>query len=223
MILKADTILAFDANIERTNMLITSMEKIKGYDRMYQDRAYEQHYKLGQAVTESQNKELLKIEAACAEHAIISMATVYETFLKDLLQEVLYEYGEYFCSIETDYTEIIKKLVKGAKKHDYQSIGKELGINSRYGYTQLFKAYSIPIETPEEKALYDFIFVYRNSFIHHGNKMSANTLKKLEAQQVVKEEALTTRSKRLRTKVERAIPKTWIKVLKLLEKKTKKK
>jgi len=223
MILKTDTILAFAANVERTNILITSMEKIKGYNRIYQERSYEQNYKMGQVITEVQNRELVKIEAACAEHAIISMATVYETFLKDLLQEVLYEYGGYFCLKETNYSETITKLVKGPKKNDYQSIGKALGINSRYGYIQFFKAYSIPIETPEEKALYDLIFVYRNSFIHHGSKMSANTLKKLEAQDIVKEQTLTTRSKRLRTKVERAIPKTRIKVLQLLEKKTKKK
>ncbi len=66
MIQKANAIETFQKNIERTDMLITAMEKIGAYNRIYQDKAYEINSEYGRIVTESQNKELIIIEQSCA-------------------------------------------------------------------------------------------------------------------------------------------------------------
>ena len=54
MILEVNSLYTFVENLERTNMLITAMEKIKAYNRLYQDKTYEKNLELEKIVEEAQ-------------------------------------------------------------------------------------------------------------------------------------------------------------------------
>lgn len=79
LIEKTDAIASLKRNLHRTEMLIEAMAKIKAYNRLYQmedihDREY---YEMVKAV---QDQQLEHIERSCGQHAIISLATAFETY-----------------------------------------------------------------------------------------------------------------------------------------------
>ena len=86
MIKENDAFEVFEINMERTDMLIQAVDKIGGYNFLYQEKADEVSPDYRSIVKSSQDKELLKISNSCFEHAIISIATAFETYLKELVQ-----------------------------------------------------------------------------------------------------------------------------------------
>ena len=80
MVEKTDAIPLLGKNLNRTDMLIEAMTKIKAYNRLYQmEHARDRDYLVVKGV---QDKQLEKIEQSCAEHAIVSLATAFETYYK---------------------------------------------------------------------------------------------------------------------------------------------
>ena len=78
MIEKTNALNLFEKNLQRTEMLIRAIEKISAYNRIYQAQQTElQHNKVVKSV---QDKELVQIEKSCAEHALISLVTAFETY-----------------------------------------------------------------------------------------------------------------------------------------------
>ena len=142
------------------------------------------------------------------KHAIISLTTLFEIFYKELLQELLYRFPKYFNSIETKYSAIIKKLTNDSSNHDHQSIAELLDLKNRFKFLKFFKSFKLNFLLSNEKELVEYIYIWRNCFVHNGGKVDNNTLSKLQnVTKPVDEVYLSTESKRLRTKMKRLIPK----------------
>ncbi|MGE5943491.1 MAG: hypothetical protein ACM31G_04030, partial [Flavobacteriales bacterium] len=125
MINKTFALAVFEVNLDRTNMLITAMEKIKACNRIYQFKAYEENLQYGKIVEEVQGNELAKIEQSCSEHAVISIATIFETFIKEFVPELLIKNEEFFLNNKTKYTDTIEQLIKESNYYTYEEIEKK--------------------------------------------------------------------------------------------------
>jgi hypothetical protein len=96
-------------NLQRTEMLITAMEKIKAFNQIYQmKQTNPDDYRI---VRGFQDAELVKIEQSCGEHAIISLATAFETYYKELTQQLLAQHPEYFIARRTVYSDKVINLI----------------------------------------------------------------------------------------------------------------
>jgi hypothetical protein len=217
MIVKTHASEVYESNIRRTNSLINAMDKIKALDRLYQEKTYAENYEMGRIVAQVQNEAFTHLQLSCAQHAIISLATAFETYLKELLQELLFKYGDYFCKTETSYSKKVEELIKSPAKNDYEAIAVALQLRGRYDYIDFFEEYSINLFSAEDKKLFEYIYLYRNCFVHNGNKIDAKTARKIQALRVVKDEPLPTQSKRLRTKFEKCIPKSYKEAIEFLQ------
>jgi hypothetical protein len=208
MIIKANSFKVFLENIQRTDMLIEAVDKIKAYNRLYQDRAYVEEYKYGKMVEEIQNAQLVKIGNSCSEHAIISLATTFETFCKELIQQLLSEFPDFFQKRNTKYSKTIEKLTDDKTEYDYEVITKKLNLYSRFDFNTFYKTYGLVFLTVEESNLVEYIYLKRNSFVHNGNRMDSKTKLSLKnSGHPVKEVLIATESKKLRTKIKVLIPK----------------
>ena len=157
MIIKADSIRVFLENIQRTEMLIQAVDKIKAYNRLYQDTAYVEEYRYGKMVEEIQNAQLVKIENSCSEHAIISLATTFETFCKELIQQLLFEFPDFFQKGKTKYSITINKLISDKTEYDYEVITRNLCLFSRFDFNSFFKTYGLVFLKDEESNLIEYI------------------------------------------------------------------
>jgi hypothetical protein len=208
MIEETNALKIFAKNLDRTNMLIVAMQKIAGYDRIYQMNAYEKHLEFGRAVENVQNEELRRIENSCAEHAIISLSTLFETYLKTLVQELLFQFPNYFFNRQSKYSAKIEALINSPKSIDYEEISEVINLNSRFQYFSFLEAYDLDVFTPDEKSFIEYIYIYRNCYVHNAGKVDSKTKTKLEKiVPPIKESVKTTNSKLLRTKMKRLIPK----------------
>lgn len=219
MIQATNALDVFSENLNKTNMLIQAMEKIKAYNRIYQFKAYEQNITYGKIVEDYQNRELNEIEISCSEHVIISLTTIFETYSKDLLQQLLNDYTNYFQTFTTKHTQEIKALINDRKKYDSEDITIKLNLNNRFDFIKFYKLYKINFLTKEETNLFEYIYIIRNCYLHNGSKIDSKTITKLN--KVIKptnEFYLSTDAKRLRTKVKRAIPKIHERMLKQINK-----
>jgi len=202
MILEINSLITFSENLERTNMLITAAEKIKAYNRIYQFKTYEKNLELGKVVEEVQNKEFIKIEISCSEHAIISLTTIFETFCNELVQELLYRFPRYFTSINTKYSEFIIKLINDSAKYNYESIIELLDLGNRFKLYKFFKLNNLTFLLDNELELIEYIYIWRNCFVHNGSKVDKHTFSKLQhINKPLNEAYLSIESKRLRTKM----------------------
>jgi hypothetical protein len=162
VIAQADAVAIFHINIERTNMLIEAVGKIKAYNWLYQQRIAETEPHFLQTVTQVQDTQLEKIGRSCAEHTIISLATVFETYYSELLQELLANRPDYFIMQPTDYTHKLNSLLSDSKFYTYEEIEKGLGLRGRKSYYRFFQSYNIPfIDNDTEQELIEPIM--RNS------------------------------------------------------------
>lgn len=212
----------FIANMERTEMLITAMGKIKTYNWIYQQKALEKNLEFGYTVQRVQDKELRKIEKSCAEHAILSLSTNFEVYYKDLVQELLYKYPGFFKNIKVKYQEKILNMLFSKMRYDYDMIAQELGLKNRFDVYTFFKEYGITFLTLDEKKIIEHIFTIRNSYVHNAGRRDKKTKKKLKKYpSPTMEGYLTTEAKRLRTKFKRLIIKVYDRVLKEFEEKMK--
>ncbi len=199
MIKRTDAIALLHKNLGRTEMLFTAMEKIKAYNRIYQMNIRDlEYYKI---VKNIQDQELERIERSCGEHAIISLATAFETYYKELLQELLYKYPSYFLSKHTSYSSVVNNLIERSDPVTYEEIESALRLQKRSDYDKLFKAYSIPFLSAEDKAFVKYIVLWRNCFVHNAGRITAKARESLTGiQKPFDEPLLSTEAKRLRTK-----------------------
>lgn len=152
-------------------------------------------------VTAVQNRQLVSIEQSCAEHAIISLATAFETYYKELLQQLLFEFPEVFISQRTKYTDQIKALIEENHRNTYEEIEVRLKLHNRFDYYQLFTAYSLPLLTSQDRDFIEYIYVKRNSFVHHAGKTTPRTQSRLDKVKApFSVTSVKTESKKLRTK-----------------------
>ncbi len=177
MIKENNTMIVFNANMHRTNMLITAIEKIKAYNWLYQQKAYENDIEYGKLVKSIQNQELEEIEKSCTEHAKISLSTTFEVFLKDLIQELLFNKPEYFLKTRTSYYHKLKTLIEDSLTYEYDSILKNLNLNNRYDFINFLGQYGIILLDQNQKNLVDIIYIYRNNYVHSGSKLDSKTKK----------------------------------------------
>ena len=206
MIEITNAIEVFQQNIGRTKALIEAMDKIKAYNCLYQMREAVTDPQIAKLVTEIQDRQLAWIELSCAEHAIISLATAFETYCKELVQELLASYPDYFLRYKTNDTNQVRKLIESKEKISLEKIEATLKFKNRFDYYRFFESYSIPFLSEKEAELIEYIFIKRNYFVHNAGKPNGKTEVKL--QQIphpVKEEMIRTEAKKLRTKLERVI------------------
>lgn len=208
MIETTNAIQIFQINIGRTNALIEAMDKIKAYNRIYQmsESATSLGLEHAKSVAQIQNRELNWIELSCAEHAIISLATAFETYYKELVQELLANYPDFFFSQDTNSVSRVRELIVSKEKYSWEEIGLKLKLKYRRNYYNFFKDYSVPFLSEKETELIEYIFVKRNDFVHNTGKSDKKT--KVELQKIhppVNEEMIRTEAKRLRTKLERTV------------------
>jgi ribosomal protein S17E len=208
MIKTTNAIQIFQINLGRTNALIVAMDKIKAYNRIYQmsESATSLGLEHAKTVEQIQNQELNWIELSCAEHAIISLATAFETYYKELIQELLGSYPDYFLSQDTKNVDQVRELVTSKEKYTWEEIGSRLKLKYRLSYYNFFKDYSVPFLSEKEAELIDYIFVKRNGFVHSASISDKKTVVGLQKiHPPVKEEVVRTEAKRLRNKLERTV------------------
>jgi len=206
---KTDAITLLGSNLNRTDMLIEAMTKIKAYNRLYQmEHAHDRKYL--EVVKGVQDKQLEEIEQSCAEHAIVSLATAFETYYKELLQQLLSEYPDYFLSRDTKYSDRVKRLIKDSQPVTYEEIGQALNLGSRFDYYKFFKAYAIPFLSSDKEDFIEYVYLRRNSYVHNAGRPDARTRKKFAATSPpFNEYALSTEAKRLRTRFRRILYKSY--------------
>ena len=208
MIIKTSAIKNFLSNSERTEMLIIAISKIKTYNWLYQQKTYGENPEFDQVVKNVQNKELLKIETSCAEHAIISLCTNFEVYYKDLIQELLSKYPLFFQNKNLKSQEKIINMISSKKRYDYELISKELNLKNRFDFIEFLDEYKIPFLNNDEKNIIEYIYAIRNNYVHSAGRMDKKTKEKLKKYpSPTKEAYLTTEAKRLRTKFNRLIKK----------------
>jgi hypothetical protein len=190
-------------------MLIEAMTKIKAYNRLYQmEHAHDRKYL--EVVKSVQNKQLKEIQKSCAEHTIISLATAFETYYKELLQQLLSEYPDYFLTRDTKYSDIVKKLIKDGQPVTYEEIEQALNLGSRFDYYSFFKEYAIPLLSSEEEDFIEYVYLRRNSYVHNAGRLDARTRRKLAANSPpFNEYELSTEAKKMRTKFRRILYKSY--------------
>lgn len=204
------------SNLHRTEMLIEAMENIKARDRLYQmEHEHDQEYsKMVKAV---QDKRLEGIEKSCGEHAIISLATAFETYYKKLLQQLLSEHPNYFLSRRTKYSDRVNQLIEDGQLVTHEEINQALELGSRFDYYVFFKAYSIPFLSSDEESFIEYVYLRRNSYVHSAGRLDARTREKLAATSPPFNEcALSTEAKRLRTRFRRILYKSYDRIKAIL-------
>ena len=213
MIIKSNNINNLNSNKERTEMLITAMSKIKSYNWLYQQKAYDIHPSHHDVVKKVQDKELSKIEVSCSEHAIISLCTTFEVFYKDLLQELLKKYPSFFRQKMTRYQDKVINIITSKKRYNYETISNELKIHNRFDFIEFLKEYNINFLKEDEIKTIEHVYTMRNNYVHDAgriNKKIKDKLKKFPSP--TNEDYLTTETKRLRTKFNILITKTYIRI-----------
>lgn len=206
MIQQTDAIEVFNNNIDRTNSLITAVEKISAYNRLYQMRESQANPQYAEMVTRIQNEQLNRIEKSCSEHAIISLATAFETYYKELLQQLLFLYPAFFLSHNTKCANSIKDLIEQKELFSYGHIEAALKLRNRFEYYKFFEAYSIPFLESKEAEFIEYIYIKRNNYVHNAGKTDEKTQVRLESIQApVDASSVVTESKRLRTKFTKLI------------------
>jgi hypothetical protein len=206
MIEKANAVEVVKKNLGRTESLIEAMGKIQAYNRIYQMKTAETIPEFVGVVTQVQNKQLASIEESCGEHAIISLATAFETYYKELLQQLLFEVPDFFLSKKTKYSHQIQELIKDETPNSYDQIEARLKLRNRLHYYQLFAEYSIPFLTPQENEFIEYLYARRNSLVHNAGKATQQTQRKLaKVPAPVDNARVSTEAKRLRTKFKKII------------------
>jgi len=226
MIAQTDARAVLEKNIARTESLISAMEKIYGYNRIYQDslgqslstqiavnpgKSEEEKLnqikaaqKLSAAVKDVQERDLEGIKRSCGEHAIISLATAFETYYKELLQELLRLSPDFFMTKSTPYTEIIRNLVEEPIARDYEEIGKTLKLRNRWDYYKFFDMHSIPFLSADERNFIEQIYAKRNNFVHNAGKEDSKSRDNIAKTGAIQnDQYISTEAKRLRTKFKR--------------------
>ena len=231
MIAETDARAVLEKNLARTESLISAMEKIYGYNRNYQDSLYQSYSTqladnpgkneeeklkrlksvqyITTAVKDVQERELEGINTSCGEHAIISLSTAFETYYKELVQELLRLSPDFFVTQNTPYSENIRNLIEEPTSRNYEEIGKTLKLRTRWDYYKFFDLYSIPFLSLEERDFIEQIYIKRNNFVHNAGKEDKKSREKMDRTGSIQNNLyISTEAKKLRTKFKRMMFKT---------------
>jgi hypothetical protein len=207
MIDKADAMGIFKININRTDMLIDAIGRIKAYNDIYQQKILMDEPHFLSAVRDVQNERLKEIENSCAEHAIISLATVFETYYKELLQELIFEIPNYFVSKTNRHTNSVRSLIESDELYAYEDIERRLRLRSRNDYYNLFRDFDIPFILDSEKERIEEVYAFRNHFVHNANRIDTRADSRLSLINLsAKGKDVVARAKILRTIISQMIP-----------------
>ena len=206
MIEETNALEVFHKSAERTNSLISAMNKIKVYNNLYQMRLSKENLQDAKIVSKVQGEELTKIEQSCGEHAIISLATAFETFWKEFLQQLLFEYPDFFLAQRTTYSVQVGKLIRDKTLFSYEQIEERLKLRNRHDYYKLFNEYSIPLLHPKESEFIEYIYAKRNNFVHNAGKTDQKVKAKImNISAPVGNTVISTESKKLFTKFKKLV------------------
>jgi len=200
VIARTDALELLKKNLQRTEMLIVAMQKIKMYSQNYQaNQVNLQDYKAMKTV---QDRELIQIEQSCGEHAMISLATAFETYYKELTQQLLADYPKYFVSKRTKYSSKINELIDSTSLLAYEAVEDFLNLSNRFRYYDFLEAYSIALLTDDEKKVIEYIYVCRNNYVHNAGRLDAKSnVQLLKTPSPFPNTVIGTEVKRLRTKL----------------------
>lgn len=204
MIEKTDAWELFTYNLNRTNMLLEAIDKIRAYNRLYQMEQTDREYL--KMVEKIQAEQFVQIQQSCGEHAIISLATSFETYYKELLQQLLIQFPDHFTARLTKYSTKLTELVNSEHPVNYELIEAKLKLCNRFDYYDIFKAYNIKFLSPDEDNFIEYIYLKRNNYVHNAGRLDTKTKGKLEVTSPpYNGYAISTEAKRLRTKLKRVI------------------
>ncbi len=204
MIAKTSTIDLLSKNLTRTEMLILAMEKIKAYNQIYQNK--QTNFIDYKAIKSIQDRELEKVEQSCGEHAIISMVTAFETFYKELTQELLSDYREYFLSRQTKFSVKLNEMFQDNDLFTYEDIQDKLNLNKRFRYYDLLQEYSIILLSNEEKDFIEHLYLRRNNYVHNAGKPDKKSKGDIQKNpSPFPNLVVSTEAKRLRTKLHKIL------------------
>jgi hypothetical protein len=161
-----------------------------------------------------QDRELIQIEQSCAEHAIISLVTAFETYYKELIQQLFADYPDYFTSKNTIYSSKIKELLQSDQLFNYEDIDRKLDLRNRLDYYNFLEAYSILFFSDEEKEMIEYLYLRRNNFVHNAGRPDTKLQTKLaKTPSPVNESVISTEAKRLRTKFGKTLSKSYNRII----------
>jgi hypothetical protein len=157
-------------------------------------------------VEKVQDDQFEQIQQSCGEHAIISLATSYETYYKELLQQLLFQFPDHFMSMHTKYSTTLTELITSDSSATYELIEDKLKLRNRFDYHALFKAYDIEFLPDDAKQFIEYIYLRRNNYVHNAGRLDGKIIEKLETiSSPYDEYMINTEAKRLRTKLRRII------------------
>lgn len=212
MIANTDAIDLLKKNLQRTEMLIAAMEKIKAFNQIYQMRQTDPDFY--KSVKTIQDKERIQIEQSCGEHAIISLVTAFETYYKELVQQLLSQYPKYFVSKHTAYSNRVLDLIRSNETLIYEDIERKLRLKDRFSYYSFFKAYAIPFLLQDEEELIKYLYLRRNNYVHNAGRTDSKLGNKLaKTAPPFQENMVSTEAKRLRTKLKKSLDKSYDRVI----------
>lgn len=218
MIKKTSAYQVFELNMERTNMLIQAVEKIHAYNYLYQEKAYDTSPEYRNIVKISQDSELEKISTSCHEHALISIATTLETFLNELVQELLYKFKDYFLNQKTIWKDKINEILNDSEDYDLEQILVRLNLNNRFQVLAFFKIHNIIIFTSVQEIFIKTIYIKRNNFVHNGSKLSKKASAQIKELNIIaKNEYSDLSIKTTRTKFKRMMINCYKNIIQSLE------
>jgi|APSaa5957512622_1039677.scaffolds.fasta_scaffold73369_2 hypothetical protein len=202
MIAAANALEIFRLNITRTDMLIEAVDKIAAYNWLYQQsQSREAPPAVLQSTRQVQDGQLECIRRSCTEHAIVSLATAFETYYTELLQEVLSNTPDYFTRRTTKYSGRLDQLLTDRTQHTFEDIADLLKLRGRKAYYGFFRLYDLPLLDSEEEAdAIEYLHAWRNHFVHNANRPDAQRDRKLKGiAPPVHGSNILTETKRLRS------------------------
>lgn len=216
MVKNTNALEILEKNLVRTEMLIRAMEKIKGYNQIYQNN--QTNIRLLNIVKTQQESELKRIEQSCGEHAIISLITAFEIYYKELTQEMLANYPNRFLAPINIYSEKMGELIQSAEVFTYEDIEEKLGLKNHYQYFSFFKTYSIPFLQSDEEEFINYLYIRRNNYVHNAGRSEKKFIKQLSGVlQPFKYNEISTDAKRLRTRFTKILKKAHVRAITSLE------
>jgi hypothetical protein len=178
VIAEIDVTLITTRMLGRTQALIDAVAAIRAYDFKY--LGSEKQPELRKATQAVQQDRMNRITASCSEHAVISITTAIEVFLRALVQELLLRYPIVFARCPAPLTGVISALVESADTGDTDDIEKALKLGNRWDCYAFLDAYRVDFFQKEDKDFIEYLYVTRNMYVHRGGIMDARCKERLK-------------------------------------------
>jgi hypothetical protein len=186
MIAETNAIELLEKNLQRTEMLIAAMEKVKAFNQIYQTKQTDlEYYRMVKTIQD-----------------------------KELAQQLLAQYPNHFVSRHTTFSGKVTDLIDSDELLIYEDIERRLELKDRFGYYEFFVAYSIPFLSREEETLVEYLYLRRNNYVHNAGRPDKKSMGKLvKTPSPFKEKTTSTEAKRLRTKLKKTLVKSYDRVI----------